>query len=92
MLNATEITAVLEKIAAEHLDLDTIQTRSSDELDFSDQAVWNLNAALAAAFAAGEANAPANAKERAQARYDRAQARPAHAFDARCPCNRCAGE
>lgn len=43
----------LEEIARRFLDLDTLDTRSSDDLDFSDQAVWNLEAALAAAYAAG---------------------------------------
>jgi len=40
-------------IAKEHLFLDTLETRHSDSLDFSDQAVWSLKAALEAAFEAG---------------------------------------
>ena len=40
-------------IAKEILGLDTLETRSSDALDFSDQAVWTLRAALEAAYAAG---------------------------------------
>lgn len=45
--------ATLEAIAKRHLDLNTLDTRSSDDLDFSDQAVWNLEAALEAAYTAG---------------------------------------
>jgi hypothetical protein len=41
------------RIAKEVLGLDTLETRSSDALDFSDQAVWTLRAALEAAYAAG---------------------------------------
>lgn len=44
---------VLLAIAKEHLDLETLETRNGDSLDFSDQAVWGIRAALAAAFAAG---------------------------------------
>ena len=40
-------------IAKEVLGLDTLETRSSDALDFSDQAVWTLRAALEAAYNAG---------------------------------------
>ena len=41
------------RIASEVLNLDTIATRHSDRLDFSDQAVWTLRAALEAAYEAG---------------------------------------
>lgn len=43
----------LEKIAREQLGLDTLETRNSDGLDFSDQAVWQLRKALEAAYRAG---------------------------------------
>ena len=46
--------AKLEAIARKHLHLDTLVTRNSDRLDFSDQAVWSLEAALLAAFEAGK--------------------------------------
>jgi hypothetical protein len=55
----------LERIAHEILDLDTLATRNSDCLDFHDVAVWNIKAALEAAYAAGEA-ASRNKAERAQ--------------------------
>lgn len=47
----------LAEIAARHLDLETLETRGSDGFDFSDQAVWNIKAALEAAYAAGMAAA-----------------------------------
>jgi len=46
---------VIEKIARDVLKLETLETRNSDSLDFSDQAVWTLRAALEAAYAAGAA-------------------------------------
>ena len=45
--------AVLERIAQMILGIDTLQTRNSDGLDFSDQAVWTLKRALEAADLAG---------------------------------------
>lgn len=45
----------LAKIASIYLGRETLETRSSDRLDFSDQAVWSLKAALEAAYAAGKA-------------------------------------
>lgn len=44
---------VLLEIAKRHLHLETLETRNSDGLDFSDQAVWGLKAALEEAFTAG---------------------------------------
>ena len=44
-------------IAAKHLGLDTLGTRNSDSLDFSDQAVWSIKEALEAAYKAGKAEA-----------------------------------
>ncbi len=49
--------AQLQAIALEHLDLETLATRRSDSLDFSDQAVWSIKAALEAAFEAGRRSA-----------------------------------
>jgi hypothetical protein len=48
---------VIAKIAKEQLDLDTLETRKSDSLDFSEHAVWQLRAALEAAYNAGLAAA-----------------------------------
>lgn len=48
-----ERAAALEKIARQHLHVETLETRSSDRLDFYDCAVWNIKAALEAAYLAG---------------------------------------
>ena len=47
------IDRVLEDIAKEHLRVPTLGTRKSDSLDFHDVAVWQLRAALDAAYQAG---------------------------------------
>lgn len=46
----------LEKIASEHLDLETLATRGRDSLDFHELAVWEIRRALAAAYEAGAAS------------------------------------
>lgn len=46
-------TEMLTVIAAKHLNVSTLETRMSDGLDFSDQAVWSIKAALEAAYEAG---------------------------------------
>lgn len=43
----------MERIAREHLGVTTLETRSRDQLDFHDVAVWQVRAALLAAFEAG---------------------------------------
>lgn len=48
-----EITNILTLIAQKHLDIETLETRSSDGLDFYDTAVWRIKDALEAAFMAG---------------------------------------
>jgi hypothetical protein len=45
---------IINEIARKHLHLATLETASSADKDFSDQAVWSLKAALEAAFAAGQ--------------------------------------
>jgi hypothetical protein len=45
------------RAAANHIGLDTLGTRNSDELDFSDQAVWQIKKALETAYLAGFAAA-----------------------------------
>ena len=45
--------AAIEKIAREILDLETLETRNMDSLDFHDLAVWEIRKALEAAFNAG---------------------------------------
>lgn len=45
---------LLADIARRHLGVPSLETRNSDSLDFYDLAVWNIQAALEAAFAAGQ--------------------------------------
>jgi hypothetical protein len=42
-------------IASEHLRISTLRTQNSDSLDFHDVAVWQVKAALEAAYHAGKA-------------------------------------
>lgn len=43
----------IRAIAKKHLGLGTIETQNSDSLDFHDLSVWQIKAALTAAYAAG---------------------------------------
>ena len=47
------IDTLLTQIAQSHLGIQTLETRTSDSLDFHDVAVWSLREALAAAYKAG---------------------------------------
>lgn len=58
----TAIPRLLTRIAREHLGIPTLQTRQSDRLDFHDVGVWQVAAALAAAYEAGT-SAPRPAPE-----------------------------
>lgn len=51
----TQAAALLERIAREHMDIDTLETRNSDSLDFHSLSVWQIRAALEAAYQAGAA-------------------------------------
>ena len=42
------------KIAQTILDLETLETRNSDSLDFKEQAVWSIKQALEQAYKAGQ--------------------------------------
>ena len=44
----------LLKIAKTILDLETLETRKSDSLDFKEQAIWNIKEALEQAYKAGQ--------------------------------------
>jgi len=46
---------LLEKIAREILDIETLKTRNSDSLDFHECSVWQIEKALQAAYDAGRA-------------------------------------
>lgn len=45
--------ATIQNIARDLLGLETLETRKRDSLDFHDLAVWQVKAALEAAFEAG---------------------------------------
>ena len=53
MANDTPLSPVLSEIAQRYFGNEALETQSSDALDFRDVAVWNLKAALEAAFEAG---------------------------------------
>ena len=53
----------LDHIAQTILGLETLDTRNSDRLDFHDLAVWNIKAALQAAFEAGQQETSPNPAE-----------------------------
>jgi len=44
---------LLQKIALDHLFIDTLQTRNSDCLDFHEVSVWGVKSALIASYEAG---------------------------------------
>jgi len=48
-----KLNQLLEQIAKQHLFIDTLETQSSDRLDFHDVSVWGVKAALQAAYEAG---------------------------------------
>jgi hypothetical protein len=48
--------AVLE-VAQKHLELETLETRNSDSLDFHTLSVWQIKEALEEAYSAGARNA-----------------------------------
>ena len=52
---------LFERLAKEHLFIDTLQTQHSDRLDFHDVSVWGIKAALQAAYEAGTSAASLNA-------------------------------
>ena len=47
---------ILEYIANKYLDIETLKTRNSDELDFYNLPVWYIYEALNAAFELGKVN------------------------------------
>ena len=49
----TETDKTLERIAKEHLEIETLRTRDSDHLDFHDVSVWQLKKALEEAYRLG---------------------------------------
>ena len=49
-----QIDQLLTEIAKKHLNLETLETRNSDSLDFHDVAVWAIKDALQDAYEAGK--------------------------------------
>lgn len=49
-----QIDLLLTKIAKKHLDIETLDTRNADSLDFHELAVWCLKDALKSAYQAGQ--------------------------------------
>lgn len=50
---SSKMDSTLLEIARKELNLETLETRRSDSLDFHDTAVWCVRAALEAAYRAG---------------------------------------
>lgn len=48
-----QIDQLLTEIAKKHLNLETLETRNSDSLDFHEVAVWAIKDALQEAYEAG---------------------------------------
>lgn len=53
-----DLDRTLAEIAEQHLGIETLEEQHSDSLDFHEVAVWDVRAALAAAYAAGAATTP----------------------------------
>ena len=51
-----DVEQALSAIATNHLQIETLETRHSDSLDFHDVAVWSIKAALVEAFELGQQN------------------------------------
>jgi len=51
--DASDVDAIYTQIAQDFLNIETLETRKSDSLDFHDCAVWQIKAALAQAYARG---------------------------------------
>jgi hypothetical protein len=59
-LATTDLDILLDRIAQQHLSIETLATRNRDALDFHDVGVASLKAALKAAYQAGVAAADKN--------------------------------
>jgi len=62
----TNISEEIERIAKEYLRIATLQTRRSDALDFYDLAVWEIRAALTAAYMSGASHGKPAGQEGAE--------------------------
>jgi len=73
---------ILTSIAREHLGIATLETRHSDRLDFHDVAVWQVEAALKAAFDADRdtASQPPHQRTEGPVRFDDYEIQPCRRF------------
>ena len=55
MKSSQSIDQLFNRIANEHLYIETLETPHRDRLDFHEVAVWGIKCALAAAYAEGRA-------------------------------------
>jgi hypothetical protein len=59
-MDAKTLDQLFQRIALDHLFVDTLETRNSDRLDFHEVSVWGIKTALQAAFDAGRQAASTN--------------------------------
>lgn len=59
-MDAKTLDQLFQRIALDHLFVDTLETRNSDRLDFHEVSVWGIKTALQAAFEAGRQAASTN--------------------------------
>lgn len=59
-MDAKTLDQLFQRIALDHLFVDTLETRNSDRLDFHEVSVWGIKTALQAAFDAGRQAANTN--------------------------------
>lgn len=59
-MDAKTLDQLFQRIALEHLFVETLETRNSDRLDFHEVSVWGIKTALQAAFDAGRQAASTN--------------------------------
>jgi len=59
-MDAKTLDQLFQRIALDHLFVDTLETRNSDRLDFHEVSVWGIKTALQAAFEAGSQAASTN--------------------------------
>jgi hypothetical protein len=73
---------LLTDIAHDHLRIPTLETRRSDSLDFYNRAVWQVEAALKAAFDAGRnaASLPPGQATDGPARFDDYEIQPCRSY------------
>ena len=59
-MDAKTLDQLFQRIALDHLFVETLETRNSERLDFHEVSVWGIKTALQAAFDAGRQAASTN--------------------------------